>query len=57
MAKNLQLKLPSSDTLLIQDINTDATKRFIEEVKSRSGGATVKVAGDVREASENSVSL
>ena len=55
MARNLQSKLPSSDILLIQDINTDATKRFVEEAKSQPGGAAVKVASNVREASENSV--
>lgn len=56
MARNLQSKLPSSDILLIQDINTDATKRFMEEAKATSTGATVKVADNIREASENSVS-
>jgi hypothetical protein len=56
MARNLQSKLPSSDTLLIQDINVDVTKRFMEEAKATSAGATVQIASDVREASENSVS-
>jgi hypothetical protein len=56
MARNLQSKLPASDVLLIQDINADATKRFMQEAKAQSGGATVKIAGNVREASENSVS-
>jgi len=57
MARNLQSKLPSSDTLLIQDINVDATKRFMEEADTASGGATVRIANDVREASENSVRI
>jgi hypothetical protein len=57
MARNLQSKLPSSDTLVIQDINVDATKRFMEEAKATSSGATVWVATDVREVSENSVSF
>jgi hypothetical protein len=56
MARNLQSKLPASDTLLIQDINTDATKRFVEETEAQSRGAAVKVANSVREASEHSVS-
>jgi hypothetical protein len=56
MARNLQSKLPSSDTLLVQDINVDATKRFAEEAKTISSGAAVLIASDVREASENSVS-
>jgi hypothetical protein len=57
MARNLQSKLPSSDTLLIQDINVDATKRFMEEAKATSAGATIRIANDVREASEDSVSI
>jgi len=57
MARNLQSKLPSSDTLLIQDINVDATKRFMEEAEATSAGANVRIARDVREASENSVSI
>lgn len=55
MARNLQSKLPSSDTLIIQDINTDATNRFVEEVRDQFGGAAVKVAGTVREVAENAV--
>jgi hypothetical protein len=57
MARNLRSKLPSSDTLLIQDINIDATKRFLEEANATSAGASVQIANDVREASENSVSI
>jgi hypothetical protein len=57
MARNLQSKLPSSDTLLIQDINVDATKRFMEEAKATSTGAIVRIANDARDASENSVSI
>ena len=55
MARNLQSKLPSSDTLIIQDINTDATNRFVEEVRDQFGGAAVKIAGTVREVAENAV--
>jgi hypothetical protein len=57
MARNLQSKLPSSDTLLIQDINVDATKRFMEEAEATSTGATVRIASNVREASEKSVGI
>ena len=56
MARNLQSRLPASDTLLIQDINTGAMKRFVEETDSQPGGAAVRVANNVREASEHSVS-
>jgi len=54
MAKNLQSKLPSTDTLVIQDINTIATERFVEEAQAQSSGASVKIASSVREAAENS---
>lgn len=57
MAKNLQSKLPSTDTLLIQDINLEATSRFVEEIQLASTGASVRVASSVREAAENSVSI
>jgi hypothetical protein len=56
MAKNLQSKLPSSDTLVVQDINKDATAAFLKETQSASGGATVKVADSAHEACEQSVS-
>ena len=57
MAKNLQKKLPSTDVLLIQDINTEATRRFVDEVAKAGGaGAVVKIAGSPAEASDGSVS-
>ena len=55
MARNLQAKLPSSDTLRIYDINPDSVKRFAEETKALSSGAAVEVASNVREAAEDSV--
>jgi len=55
MAKNLRSSLPPTDTLLIYDVNTEATKRFAEEEQLISNGATIKVASGVREAAENSV--
>jgi ornithine cyclodeaminase/alanine dehydrogenase-like protein (mu-crystallin family) len=57
MAKNLQAKLPPSDTLRIYDINTESVNRFASEVKASSGGAAVQVASNVHEAAENSVSI
>lgn len=56
MALNLQQKLPSADTLLVHDLNTSASDRFVEEAGSSGIGAAVRVAGSVREAAENSVS-
>jgi hypothetical protein len=56
MAKNLQKKLPSTDVLLIQDINAEATKRFADEVATGGGGAQVKIAASPAEAADGSVS-
>ena len=56
MAKNLQAKLSSSDTLRVYDINPESTERFVQEVKSSSSGAAVEGAATVREAAEDSVS-
>ena len=53
MAKNLQKKLPPTDTLLVQDINSEATMRFASEV-SNNGGAEVKIANTPAEASNGS---
>jgi hypothetical protein len=55
MALNLQSKLPSSDTIIVYDINTDSVTRFAAEVKS-SSGAKVEVATSPAEAAEGSVS-
>jgi 3-hydroxyisobutyrate/3-hydroxypropionate dehydrogenase len=56
MAKNLRSNLPSTDIILIYDVNAEATKRFVEEEQLMPNRATIKVAGGVREAAENSVS-
>ena len=56
MAKNLQAKIPATDTLYIHDIDASASKRFVEEVAGGEGAA-VKIAECVREATEPSVSL
>lgn len=62
MAKNLRAKIPATDTLVIYDRNTDATKRFAEEVgiAAPSAGAPekgtgIEVAGGPREVAEKSV--
>jgi len=56
MARNLQANLPSSDTLRIYDINTESIKKFADETKALSRGATVQTASSAREAAEDSVS-
>lgn len=63
MARNLRAKIPSSDTLIIRDVNQDAMTRFIEESRevARSSGAgaevgQVEIAENAREVAEKSVS-
>jgi hypothetical protein len=51
MAQNLRAKLPSSDNLIIHDVNSEATARFAKE------NSNVQVAEDVRDVAEKSVSL
>jgi len=62
MAKNLRAKIPTTDTLVVYDRNTDATKRFVEEVgiaASSAGapekGTGIEVAPGPREVAERSV--
>jgi hypothetical protein len=57
MARNLQAKLPSSDTLRVYDINRQTVDRFVNDTKALSNGAVVQVAETVREAAEDSVRL
>jgi hypothetical protein len=52
MAKNLRLKLPKDDQLHVLDVNSAATKRFVEELAAYQ----VTIAGSARELSEKSVS-
>lgn len=54
MARNLQAKLPSSDTLRVFDINAESTQKFAEETKALGTGAGVTIAASVREAAEDS---
>jgi hypothetical protein len=63
MAKNLHAKIPSTDTLIIRDVNEESTARFIKEARetAKSTGATdvlpkVVVAQNAREIAEKSVS-
>ncbi|KAK9776853.1 hypothetical protein SCAR479_06591 [Seiridium cardinale] len=55
MAKNLQAKLPPSDSIRIFDLNKEAAQRLAQEMKgSQTGGASVEVAQSVNEAAKNS---
>ncbi|KAL9101979.1 MAG: hypothetical protein Q9163_002808 [Psora crenata] len=62
MAKNLQAKLPPTDTLIVYDRKTETTSKFAQEVAhgaSRDGagekGAKVEIGSSVRQAAEKSV--
>ncbi|KAI0890262.1 putative 3-hydroxyisobutyrate dehydrogenase G6G8.5 [Annulohypoxylon maeteangense] len=55
MAKNLQSKLSSNDSVSLFDINNDATKRLAEEMKaSQIGGAAVEISHSANDAAKNS---
>ena len=63
MAKNLRAKIPTTDTLIIRDVNEHATEKFVQEAReaARSSGAgddtsKVVVAQNAREVAEQSVS-
>ena len=55
MARNLQAKLPSTDTIRVYDINAESVDRFANDTKALSTGASVQVAATAREAAEDSV--
>lgn len=57
MARNLQAKLPSTDTLRVFDVNAESVERFAKETKALGSGAAVETANSVREAAEDSVGL
>ncbi|KAF2473958.1 uncharacterized protein BDR25DRAFT_282099 [Lindgomyces ingoldianus] len=52
MARNLRAKLPSHDVLFIQDVNKNATKKFLEE-----NPEGVRIADNVREVAEKSETI
>ncbi|KAH7412697.1 3-hydroxyisobutyrate dehydrogenase-like protein [Cadophora sp. MPI-SDFR-AT-0126] len=54
MARNLQAKLPSTDTIRVYDINAESVDRFANDTKALSTGASVQVAATAREAAEDS---
>ena len=57
MAKNLQAKLPPSDTIRLFDINKEAMEKLSGEMKStQAGGAAVEMANTVVDAARDAVS-
>ena len=56
MARNLQAKLPPTDTIRLFDINKDAMEKLEHEMStSQAGGANVELAQTVVEASKDAV--
>lgn len=53
MAKNLREKIPADDVLMIQDVNNDAVKKFVDELS----GFNVIVSDSARAIAEQSVRL
>lgn len=51
MAKNLREKIPADDVLMIQDVNKDAVKKFVDELS----GFNVIAAENARDIAERSV--
>ncbi|KAI1767287.1 putative 3-hydroxyisobutyrate dehydrogenase G6G8.5 [Hypoxylon sp. FL1150] len=53
MAKNLQSKLPPSDTIKLFDINSDAVNRLAGEMRSsHTGGAVIETSSSVHDAAK-----
>ena len=52
MAKNLRAKIPAEDTLFVQDVNTAASTKFLEEYLTG-----VRVTDNVREVAEKAVRI
>ena len=51
MAKNLRQKIPKEDTLFVQDVNSSAVNKFVDELSNHK----VEVASSAREVAEMSV--
>ncbi|TVY23662.1 putative 3-hydroxyisobutyrate dehydrogenase, mitochondrial [Lachnellula hyalina] len=57
MARNLQAKLPSTDTLRIFDVNAESLERFATETKALSAGAAVEIGTSPRDTAHNSETI
>jgi hypothetical protein len=58
MAMTLRQKMPSSHTLIVQDVNPHAVKRFIAEAKNKcqdEGPMKIETAKTAREVAERAV--
>lgn len=56
MARNLQAKLPPSDTVRLFDINTSAAEKLAQEMKTQqAGGAAADIATSAADAAREAV--
>jgi 3-hydroxyisobutyrate dehydrogenase len=56
MARNLQSKLPPSDTIRVFDINTAAAEKLVQEMRTQqAGGAAAHVASSAGDAAREAV--
>lgn len=56
MARNLQAKLPPSDTIRVFDINKAAADKLVQEMASQqAGGASAQVAQSAADAARDAV--
>lgn len=58
MAKNLQSKLPPSDSVRLYDINKVAMQQLSDEMReAQAGGAAVHLAGSASDAAKEAVCI
>lgn len=56
MARNLQAKLPPSDSIRIFDINTSSAEKLAQEMRTQqAGGAAVQIASNAADAAREAV--
>ncbi len=55
MARNLQSKLPPTDTIRVYDINKVAADKLVEEMKTQQAGAAAHIARDAGDAAKEAV--
>jgi ornithine cyclodeaminase/alanine dehydrogenase-like protein (mu-crystallin family) len=56
MARNLQAKLPPSDTVRVFDINNAAAEKLVQEMKTQqAGGAAAQTARSAGDAARDAV--
>jgi hypothetical protein len=56
MARNLRARIPASDTLVVHDVNEEAMRKLVDEVKAAGGNAqAVEITDSPRALAEKAV--